>query len=98
MKAQNQLTKKILKVIFVGIFMSLPVQIEPVGFGSPFTQDVEIFMNSQFDHQETLFLKDQKNLFLELVAEVSRHPDLLESLPFELRREIELWQKQGKSL
>ena len=98
MKTQSQLTKIIGTVALLMGVIFIPSNVEPLGFNSPFTQDVEIFMSSQFSGPEAKLIDNQEEMFLELLAEVEQHPDLLEALPSEIQAEIKIWQMRGKSL
>ena len=87
---------KILLMIIAVIGFSPVVQ--PITFDKPFTQDVKIYMESQFSAEENVFLDDQEELYMSLVKEVEAHPDLLNSLPAQVQAELKFWQQRGKSL
>ncbi len=98
MDAQNQLTKKVIILSLSILAVALPAAVEPLSFSSPFTQDVEIFVETKFSQDELKDLGNQEELFIELVKEAEAHPDMIESLPPELQAEIQNWIKRGKSI
>jgi len=92
---KNKMTKILLTIIAVIGFS--PV-VQPITFDKPFTQDVKIFMESQFNAEENAFLDDQEELYMSLLKEVEAHPDLLDSLPAAVQAELSFWKNRGKSL
>ncbi len=91
----NKMTKILLTIIAVIGFS--PV-VQPTAFDKPFTQDIKIFMESQFSAEENAFLDEQEELYMSLVKEVEAHPDLMNSLPAQVQAELKFWQQRGKSL
>jgi len=94
-KTNNKMTKVLLTALFIIGFS--PV-VHPITFDKPFTQDLRIFIESQFNGAEKAFLANQEELYLALIKEVETHPDLIQALPIEVQAELSFWQKRGKSL